>query len=736
VRERGVLRVAASYAVIAWLVLQIADVILEPWGLPLWVHRAPQVIALVGFPIAVALAWFFELGGGHPHRDTAPDGAARPRVTGWRQYADIGAISLLGAIVAFFLIRDAGWLGEEARPRGQIESSSLAVLPFASVGFETDRYVTDGLSDELRNQFSRLQSLSVTARSSSVAFQDQALDAVSIAGKLAVAALLEGTVSRSGGRLQVAVQLVDGRSGKVLWAERYDRPDRDLIAMQSEIASAVVAEVLPRFASSGKQAPPPPTEDPVAYDLYLLGRQKLREADDLFERADELGARTSASQAAEHFRAAIASDPKFAQAHASLAMARLTLAYNQIDERTAEAQAAAMDRAVMPDIERALELDPANAEAYLAKGRLLRSTFRPGAEAAFRRAVELDPSNAPATVSLGIAMLTHGHVDERYRLVRRALELDPMELRHHNASIMAAWIMAKPDDVRALTARMMKLFPDHPRARLIACEAFTYLGQPDEAVACGIAAAAQFASDPPLAAETYGAAAWMAEELGDPALILALLERSGGNEGAAVAVARLRGDLETLRRAGADLLERRSMPFNSWLADELARAGLVDEAIAVFRHSGLHEVWSGDTNSKPFLMHPTLRFLALLRARGFVEEAAPTLERVVDYLDTMRRHGARSAGVHIASAKALAMAGQADAAYEQMIFAADRPDATRAFVWIDGDAAYAELARDPRIATVVQRLRAKQTQARERLPETFRRHGLDWPWPGTAPQTR
>jgi TolB-like protein/Tfp pilus assembly protein PilF len=735
-RERGVLRVAASYVVIAWLVLQIADVVLEPWDLPRWVQRAPQIIALIGFPIAVALAWFFELGGGHPHRDTAPDGAVRPQLSGWRHYADIGVISVLAAIVAFFVIRDAGWLGEEARPRGGIESSSLAVLPFASVGVETDRYVTDGLSDELRNQFSRMQSLSVTARSSSVAFQDQALDAVTIAGKLAVAALLEGTVTRSGGRLQVAVQLVDGRSGKVLWAERFDRPDRDLIAVQSEIASAVVAAVLPRFAASGKQAPPPPTQDPVAYDLYLLGRQKLREVEDFYARADDLGARTAAGQAAEHFRAAIANDPRFAQAHASLALAKLTLAHTQIDESTPEAQAAAMDREVLPDIERALELDPANAEAYFAKGRLLRATYRPGAESAFRRAVELDPSNAPATVSLGYAMLTHGHVDERYRLVRRALELDPMDLGHHNAAIMAAWIMAKPDEVRALTARMLKLFPDHPRARLIACEAYSYVGQPDEAVACAIAAASEFVADPPLVADTYAGAAWSAEELGDRALMIALLERAGDDVEASIRMARIRDDREALRRAAVALLEKRPIPFDALDAHELALAGLVDEAIDVFRRSGLHEVWSGDTNSKPFLMHPTLRFIALLRARGLDEEAAPTLARVVDYLATMRRHGARSTGIHIASAKALAMAGQADAAYEQMVFAADRPDATRAFVWIEGDAAFAELDRDPRIPTVVQRLREKQTQARERLPETFRRQGLDWPWPGSTAQKR
>ena len=210
-RERGVLRVAASYAVIAWLALQIADVVLEPWDLPAWVQRAPLVVALLGFPIAIALAWFLELGDGAVTRDAAADGVARPVVHGWRRHVDIAVISVLGAIVGFFVMRDAGWLGESARPRRGVESSSLAVLPFANTGAYGDQHVSEGLSDELRNQFSRMQSLRVTARSSSIAFEDQSLDAVTIAGKLAVAALLEGTVGRGGGRLQVSVQLIDGR---------------------------------------------------------------------------------------------------------------------------------------------------------------------------------------------------------------------------------------------------------------------------------------------------------------------------------------------------------------------------------------------------------------------------------------------------------------------------------------------------------------------------------------------
>ena len=112
-RERGVLRVAASYAVIAWLLLQIADVALEPFDVPNWVRRAPIIVALLGFPIAITLAWFFELGDHGITRDAAPERLDRPAVHGPRQFTDIAIISVLAAIVGFFLLREAGWLGRD-----------------------------------------------------------------------------------------------------------------------------------------------------------------------------------------------------------------------------------------------------------------------------------------------------------------------------------------------------------------------------------------------------------------------------------------------------------------------------------------------------------------------------------------------------------------------------------------------------------------------------------------------
>jgi tetratricopeptide (TPR) repeat protein len=309
----------------------------------------------------------------------------------------------------------------------------------------------------------------------------------------------------------------------------------------------------------------------------------------------------------------------------------------------------------------------------------------------------------------------------------RALELDPMELGHHEAAITAAWVLARPDEIRALSARMLELFPDHPRAALLACDALGNVGDLDEALACTVETAARFADDPAIVTESYAAAGWFAETLGDTALALQLYQRATSDPLSALAVQRLEGDIDGLRRAAREALGRRSVPFEAFLADQLAGAGLVDEAIAVYGHAGLHDLWAGDSHRKAFLMHSTLRYLALLRARGRGDEAQPTLDRVLDLVDSMLKHGARSGAVRISGAKALALAGRPDEALEQTVLAADSPDALIPFLWIRNDAAFAEVARDPRIEAPLKRYQEEQARVRARLPETFKRHGLPWP---------
>src|SRR5262245_2013210 len=230
-RERGVLRVAASYLVIAWLLLQIGDVTLEPMGAPRWVMRALITLSIAGFPISLLLAWFYELTPTGVERDTAPAAVPRPVAGGLRRYADVAVIGVLALTVAYLLLRDTDWL-----QRGPgLADASVAILPFEYVGADTtDAFVATGLSDELRSQLSRVPSLRVISRDSSTAAENRSLPATRVAELLRVSTLLGGTVRRDHRRLRVGVELVDGRDGSVIWSRDFDRDANDLLQVQTE----------------------------------------------------------------------------------------------------------------------------------------------------------------------------------------------------------------------------------------------------------------------------------------------------------------------------------------------------------------------------------------------------------------------------------------------------------------------------------------------------------------------
>ncbi|HQR23433.1 MAG TPA: hypothetical protein PK163_01520, partial [Steroidobacteraceae bacterium] len=227
-RERGVVRVAASYAVIAWLLLQIADVTLEPLGLPRWVMTALVVAAAVGFPIALALAWFLELGEAGITIDVAPEGAPRPTTRGLRHYADITVIGVLVIAVVILLVRQSD-IGQPKPP----ESPAIAVLPFQNLsGDPGQEYFSDGLAEETLDRLGRVPGLKVIARSSSFTFKGSKLDARAIAQKLGVTTILEGSVRRDGMRLKLTARLIDGATGQQAWSGSFDREMTDVFDVQ------------------------------------------------------------------------------------------------------------------------------------------------------------------------------------------------------------------------------------------------------------------------------------------------------------------------------------------------------------------------------------------------------------------------------------------------------------------------------------------------------------------------
>src|SRR5262245_44924956 len=230
-RRRGVLRVAASYALIAWLLLQIADVTFAPLGVPRWVMVTLIAAAVLGFPVALALAWHFELGDRGLERDTAAEAATRPVVHGLRRYADVAIIGALLLIVAALLVRQSD-IGKPPPP----DSPTIAVLPFANLsGDPAQEYFSDGLAQELIDRLGRAPGLAVIGRSSSFSFKGKGLDARTVAERLGATSILEGAVRRDGPRLRVTATLLDGRTGRTAWSQSYDRAMTDVFAVQEEV---------------------------------------------------------------------------------------------------------------------------------------------------------------------------------------------------------------------------------------------------------------------------------------------------------------------------------------------------------------------------------------------------------------------------------------------------------------------------------------------------------------------
>ncbi len=406
-RERGVLRVAASYAVIAWLALQIADVTFDPLGVPKWVLTSLIVVAALGFPVAIALAWFYEIGDDGVQRDTADEGVARPTVHGRRRYVDLAIIGVLLVVVAVLLVKESG-LGKPPPP----PNPAIAVLAFENLsGDPRQEYFSDGLAVEVLDRLGRVPGLKVIASSSSFSYKGKNQDAKTIASQLGVTTVLEGSVRRVGTKLKFSAKLIDGTTGYQIWSGSFDREVTDVFAVQAELAAAVIDAIVP--AARGDTAPTrPPTTDLDAHDHYLLGLAAQRA---------RTGARLAESVA--HLEQAVSLDPSYAEAHAALARSLMLWAgygYAPSDDTREPLRRA--EQAVY----KALSLNPSLSDAHGALGNLLRQTERPGAEDEYKRALELNPNNA--IVAHDYAVLLSDAPDRRAdaeAMSERALQLDP-----------------------------------------------------------------------------------------------------------------------------------------------------------------------------------------------------------------------------------------------------------------------------------------------------------------------
>jgi len=413
-RRRNVLRMAVLYVVAAWLIMQVAEVIIDLAKLPDWIGTTTLWLLAVGFPIALIFSWFYELTseGISLEKDVAA-AESITHVTGRRM--DFIVISLLCAGLILFAY-DKWWIGPPAE-------KSIAVLAFENMSADPDQeYFSDGISEELLNLLARIPELTVISRASSFSFKGQDIPIPKVAEQLNVAHVLEGSVRKAGNRVRITAQLIEARTDSHLWSETYDRELEDVFAVQDEISAAIVvalkeqlglqAEVVPRLAV---------TANSEAHDAYLRGRYLVVQ-------------RTPASieGAVREFEEAITLDPDYALAHAELALAALVgIQYGGLSVTKAISRAA-------PHAERAMALDPSLAEAHAATGYLLNFQWkREEALTHYKQAIQINPNYSAAHNLMGNLLSQLGLYNQSFAVHEMSLRLDPLSVRAMNNYVIS-----------------------------------------------------------------------------------------------------------------------------------------------------------------------------------------------------------------------------------------------------------------------------------------------------------
>jgi TolB-like protein len=393
-----------------------------------------------------------------PEQRTAP----LPRRPRWASWAGWAAAASAVAVLAWWgthraspPVRATTTAAASAAP-----AHSIAVLPFADLSEgQNQAYFSDGLAEELLNMLSKVPGLQVAARTSAFSFKGKATDIPTIARQLVVANVLEGSVRRSGNHLRVSAQLVRADNGYEVWSGVYDRDMGDVFKMQDEIAAAVVKALQLRLLGGGVPRSTA-AQSTDAYLVFLQGRAKMAT-----QRLADFRA------AAADFQHALKLDPTYGPAYAELASAKLQLAEFEVTkDRSANVSSAAEEAKLL--LERALALDPDNAQAYIERGYLRAFTDLGGAEQDYRKALKLDPNSARAYAGLA-AILYEDPLrrDEALALLVKARALDPMEPKYD--TLRAKILYYARGDIRgadALLSDVVERFPLYEPALVLLAE--------------------------------------------------------------------------------------------------------------------------------------------------------------------------------------------------------------------------------------------------------------------------
>src|SRR2546429_463271 len=426
-KRRNVYKVAVAYAVVGWLLVQVTTQVFPIFEIPNWASRLIVLAIIIGFPIALVIAWAFELTPQGLKRTEDVDLAAQGnrKSHAWIYIVIVGAAFSIGLIfVGRYTARNtAGAARTEATTGSSIPQKSIAVLPFENLSDDKGAaYFADGIQDEILTKLASIADLKVISRTSTAKYKSKPEDLKTVSQQLGVATVLEGSVQKAADKVRVNVQLIDARADSHLWAKSYDREMKDVFAVESEVAQEIAdslqAKLSPAEATTLATAP---TKDTAAYDLFLKGEYEERLADSSLKPE-------SYEQAAAWYRQAIAHDPNFALAMARLVQNRIS--YHWFVEQMSEAELTQ----VRSMAEQAGALAPKLAEVHVALGQFYYHGYRQAGPplAEFERALQLQPNASTALEYSGYVHRRQGQWERCLDELKRSLEQDP-----RNASIAA-----------------------------------------------------------------------------------------------------------------------------------------------------------------------------------------------------------------------------------------------------------------------------------------------------------
>ncbi len=447
-KRRNVYRVAGAYLVVSWIIMQIAEVSVPALTLPEWVNSFILLMLALGMPIALLMAWAFELTpeGIKKTADADANAASSPSA---QRFTDRLIIVGLVAALGYFVWKDASPDGSEAieKATSTARSASIAVLPFVDLSEKGDQdFFSDGISEEILNLLAKIPELDVTSRSSAFSYKGKDINIRDVGAELGVAHVLEGSVRKHGARVRITAQLIESETDKHLWSETYDGTLDDIFAVQDDISSEIVlalGEVM-GFETAAQMAPTLETDQRV-YEAFLLGQSLIR------ERRVE-----SFTEAKTVLNEALSIDPNYAPVLGQLSLV------NILEAGYTGADIVPVVESTRPLIEKAIEVAPKDPVIlgiyglFLEKDRRYDESLR-----TFEKALAINPSLTDVRIWYGSLLQVKGQYSERKRQIELAYQRDPLSIQ-----AMRNYVIIKIDyreyaGLEAVFERLQRLSPEH-----------------------------------------------------------------------------------------------------------------------------------------------------------------------------------------------------------------------------------------------------------------------------------